>query len=335
MSKINFFKLITTIILLTAIKLSQAATLENALDKPYIAPDLKGISAWINSQPLTLQQLRGKVVLIDFWTYSCINCVRTLPYITAWDKKYRDKGLVIIGVHSPEFPFEKNLDNVKLAVKKYNIQYPVALDNDFATWRNYKNNWWPAHYLIDKNGNVVYTHFGEGGYDVTENNIRMLLGENIIKNMPKAASQIGFFQTPETYLGYDRAERFMSPEPLFGAYLYPEKLRRHQWALKGHWERAAEKITAQKAGDAIQLHFHAKKVFLVMGSENNLPVSAKIYLNGKPIDTAAGKDVKNNELIVERDTLYELVNLPNAQDGTLEIIAQAPGLEAYAFTFGS
>ncbi len=150
--------------------------LEDALPKPYAAPEFTGIAGWLNSQPLTMASLKGKVVLVDFWTYSCINCVRTLPYVTSWDKKYRDKGLVIIGVHSPEFEFEKKTDNIKTALGKYGIAYPVAIDNHLDTWASFKNEYWPEHYLIDKNGQVVYTHFGEGKYNVTENNIRYLLG---------------------------------------------------------------------------------------------------------------------------------------------------------------
>lgn len=154
----------------------QTLQLENGLKKPYSAPEFSGLQGWINSQPLAMSELKGKVVLIDFWTYSCINCIRTLPHLTSWHKEYRDQGLVIIGIHSPEFAFEKDSDKVKKAVKQHGIEYPVALDNNFDTWQKYKNRYWPAYYLINRNGQVVYTHFGEGSYDVTENNIRYLLG---------------------------------------------------------------------------------------------------------------------------------------------------------------
>lgn len=291
---------------------------------PYPAPKIQGISAWINSPPLTIQQLHGKVVLIDFWTYSCINCIRSLPYIKTWDEKYRNQGLVIIGIHSPEFPFEKEVKNVQQALNKYQIKYPVALDNDYITWHNYNNNFWPAHYLINRDGNVVYTHFGEGEYGKTENKIRELLGEKPMKNLPNEQVPISISQTPETYLGYARSERFKTLEPAVNIYQYPEKLQLHEWALKGNWERAAEKITALKSGATIKLHFYAKKVFLVLGSKNNTLISVNILLNGKLIGT------KN----IEHATLYELLNLPEIQEGTVEITAQSPGLEAYAFTFG-
>ncbi|HVY55159.1 MAG TPA: cytochrome c biogenesis protein CcdA, partial [Thermodesulfobacteriota bacterium] len=186
-----------------------AGKLEDALPEPYAAPDFSGIATWINSKPLTMKELRGKVVLIDFWTYSCINCIRTLPYIKSWDEKYRDDGLVIVGVHSPEFEFEKNADNVRKAVASNGIEYPVALDNNFDTWRNFNNRYWPAHYLIDREGRVVYTHFGEGKYDVTENNIRFLLG--LEGDMEKGRSMPAPYstnQTPETYLGYERADSY-------------------------------------------------------------------------------------------------------------------------------
>lgn len=314
------------------------ATLENALSQSYPAPEIQGITAWINSPPLTLQQLKGKVVLIDFWTYSCINCIRTLPYITAWDKKYRDQGLVIIGVHAPEFAFEHDLGNVQDAVTKDDIHYPVALDNNFTTWDNYSNQSWPAHYLIDRDGNVVYTHFGEGDYDVTENNIRVLLGKSPMPmaNAPEQAFDVN--QTPETYLGSDRADRFANPHSIFQTdntpYIFPAELDSDQWALQGDWHIGNQKITALAPGAAIRLHFNAKKVFLVLGSETGQTVTLKLLLNGKPIGNVGGKDVHNNQVVVNSDTLYELVNLPKAQDGVLEIDALSPGVEAYAFTFG-
>ena len=189
--------------------------LQDGLSRPYAAPEFTGLANWINSPPLTMQRLKGKVVLVNFWTYSCINCIRTLPYLTGWDKKYRGQGLVIVGVHAPEFEFEKNLDNVRAAVAQYGIAYPVAQDNGFATWDNFKNSYWPAHYLIDRDGRVVYTHFGEGDYQVTENNIRYLLGlkpakEGEAAEAPAAAVE----ETPETYLGYERADAYAGKTPV-------------------------------------------------------------------------------------------------------------------------
>lgn len=292
--------------------------LENGLSQPYPAPSIQGIDAWINSPPLQIADLKGKVVLIDFWTYSCINCVRTLPYLIAWDAKYRSKGLVIIGIHSPEFPFEQKLSNVQAAVKADNIHYPVALDNNLSTWSNYNNQYWPAHYLIDKNGNVVYTHFGEGDYDITENNIRVLLGENPTKNTTEntvTTESETRYQTPETYLGTERGERFdeLSANPPV-----------NHWTLIGNWEKLPEKIVAQQAGSAIILHFYAQKVFLVLGTAQSQPIIIERYLNGKDIGS----------LKITADTLYQLVNLSKPEDGVLEIKTDSPGLEAYAFTFG-
>lgn len=312
--------------------------IKDALAQPYPTPEIQGISAWINSPPLTMAQLKGKVVLIDFWTYSCINCQRTLPYITAWDKKYRDQGLVIIGVHSPEFAFEHDLNNVQSAVTQFGIHYPVALDNDLTTWQNFNNEYWPAHYLIDKNGKVVYTHFGEGDYDVTENNIRVLLGMKPIVITNQKQEVEGVDETPETYLGYTRADRFANQHALLQStdtlYIFPSELSLNEWALNGHWDQGDEKITALTSGSAIRLHFNAKKVFLVMGSSTGKPITVQLLLNNKPVGNNGGKDVQNSQVVVTSDTLYELLNLPSYQSGILEITAQQPGVIAYAFTFG-
>jgi cytochrome c biogenesis protein CcdA/thiol-disulfide isomerase/thioredoxin len=313
--------------------------LQDGLDKPYPAPNFAGISAWINSNPLTMQQLKGKVVLVDFWTYSCINCVRTLPYITAWDRKYRDQGLVIVGVHSPEFEFEKNIDNVKAAVAHDGIHYPVALDSNLDTWSNFNNRFWPAHYLIDRTGQVVYTHFGEGDYDVTENNIRYLLG---LKGQAAPVAAVNEFspdQTPETYLGYARAHSFASPEnpKLDGerSYSLPAKLAQNEWALRGNWKIQSEKIIAEEKHAALRLNFKARKVFLVLGTASGKPLQASIKLNGVAAGGNAGKDAPQGTVTVERNTLYELIDQQAMKSGLLEIETNAPGLEAYAFTFGS
>jgi cytochrome c biogenesis protein CcdA/thiol-disulfide isomerase/thioredoxin len=311
--------------------------LEEGLGTPYAAPQFVGISAWINSPPLTMQQIKGKVVLVDFWTYSCINCVRTLPYITAWDKKYRDQGLVIVGVHSPEFEFEKNIANVQAAVAHEGIHYPVALDNSLDTWSNFDNRYWPAHYLIDRNGQVVYTHFGEGGYDVTENNIRYLLGLKGAAAPMLAHNAFSPEQTPETYLGYARAESF-ADHAVRGAvhrYRYPAPLAQDQWALSGGWKIAAEKIVATEKDAALRLHFKARKVFLVLGTVDGRPLTARITLNGQPLAGNAGADAAQGMVNVTRNTLYELLDQHEMKNGVLEIQAQQPGLEAYAFTFGS
>jgi cytochrome c biogenesis protein CcdA/thiol-disulfide isomerase/thioredoxin len=305
----------------------QITQLENGLDQTYPAPEFAGITAWLNSPPLTMQSLKGKVVLVDFWTYSCINCIRTLPYITGWDKEYRNRGLVIVGVHAPEFEFEKSQSNVAAALEAHGIHYPVALDNALSTWVNFNNRYWPAHYLIDRAGRVVYTHFGEGEYDVTENNIRFLLG---LKDKAEAEKEITpqAGQTPETYLGYARAARFGGESPFVrdrkSAYHLPETLPANNWALGGDWEIRGEKIISGGKGATLRLNFTAQKVFLVLGSATDKPLHITLRLNGKP----AGS------MTIDRHKLYELISQKSFGAGLLEIEADAPGLEAYAFTFG-
>lgn len=298
-----------------------SAELIDGLTQPYKAPEINGITHWLNSEPLTLQALRGKVVLVDFWTYSCINCIRTLPHIKAWYEKYKDQGLVVIGVHAPEFAFEGDIDNVKNAVKKFGVSYPVAMDNDFSTWRSFKNQYWPAHYLINKNGEVVYTHFGEGRYDVTENNIRYLLGLDNV-SMAQTAPPTSRLQTPETYLGASRAERMSEANPL----------PIHHWQLNGQWQREAEYSESKSAGDTLTLHFGGKKVFLVMESADSQARTAQITVDGKPVTTI---DTKDGIVTVDKARLYELYNGSAFTDGLLTITAQQPGLRVYAFTFES
>ncbi len=312
-------------------------SLIDGIEKPYKVPDLVGLDAWINSPPLQWSDLKGKVVLIDFWTYSCINCIRTLPYLKDWYAKYHDQGFEIIGVHSPEFQFEHDLNNVKNAVVKEGILYPVALDNEFKTWRNFHNEYWPAHYLINKKGDVVYVHFGEGEYDVTENNIRYLLGLKgpMIEN--NVAESYSTSQTPETYFGYDRGERFSSPDVISKnqamTYSYPTQLSAHHWALQGKWNVYPDKIVAANAGASLRFHFIAKNVYAVMGAPAH-PVNVKLTLDGKPITTDNGSDVKNSLIKVSSQQLYALIQLKNGDAGTVEMTAESPGLEIYTFTFG-
>ena len=318
---------------------SASGKILNPVAAPYTAPEIKGIEAWINTRPLTIQNLRGKVVLVDFWTYSCVNCLRTLPYLKDWHQKYHDKGLVIIGIHAPEFEFEKKLSNVQTAVQRNGILYPVGLDNKLVTWQNFSNSYWPAHYLINQQGQVVYTHFGEGDYDVTEQNIRTLLGVTArptSSNVTVKQGEAGIGQTPETYLGYDRAERFASNQPLrTGTFTFPDFLSVHSWALKGPWKIDREKIISSQAGSTLRLNFYARKVFLVLGTAGDKPVKARLFLNGKPLLKANGEDVINAELTIKNHTLYELISLPKTQNAQLDIQAETPGLEAYAFTFSS
>lgn len=307
--------------------------LEHGLWRPYKAPELAGIQDWINSPPLNLNDLKGKVVLIDFWTYSCINCMRTIPYLNDWYKKYQDKGLVIIGVHTPEFDFEKDLNNVKQAVRQDGIHYPVALDNQFMTWTNFDNHYWPAQYLIDPKGRVVYTHFGEGDDDIIENNIRFLLGMTnltqsgpLIKPQPFYAS---FQETPETYLGYGRADHDNAPaliQDKVSEYAFPEKLADNSWALQGAWQVSEDRIISAKANAALNIHFKARQVFVVMGNATNNPIKVTLTLNGKPIDTSP--------IEVKQHQLYPVLELKQFDSGILALKASNPGLEIYTLTFG-
>ncbi len=319
---------------------AQAAAIEHGIDTPYVAPAITGIASWVNSEPLTNESLRGKVVLIDFWTYSCINCIRTLPHLKEWDAKYRDKGLVIIGVHSPEFDFERDPKNVAQAVKRFGITYPVALDSQMKTWNAFKNNYWPAHYLIDRNGQVVYTHFGEGEYDVTERNIQTLLGAGG-KIETKAEAVSTRDQSPETYLGTTRATNFGSPEgfpgPLSGDmrdFTFPTKLKPNNWALSGRWDATPEFVRLNQPGGALRYAFRAGKVFLVMGpATDGKPVKVDVLLDGKPAGANAGHD--GATIAVDSERLYELLDFHGeAASGILELRPQTPGVQIYAFTFG-
>ncbi|PWY55173.1 cytochrome C biogenesis protein [Legionella qingyii] len=317
----------------TGIKTSNS--LINGLWFTYPAPPIQGIDAWINSPALGLVDLHGKVVLIDFWTYSCINCLRTIPYIKDWYHRYHDKGLVIIGIHTPEFDFEKKLDNVKAAVERYGIVYPVALDNQFVTWRNYQNHYWPAHYLINKKGYVVYRHFGEGEYDVMENNIRFLLGIKDLSTL-KSLKEISFnlSQTPETYLGYAKADSDYSPELIKDKttqYHFSDKLPSNAWSLNGLWQVNAENIVSAEANAGLKIHFMARKVYAVMGNNTANPITVKVILT----DSISGKKLQERMLVVDKYSIYELLSQKRFTDGYLQIITHDPGFKVYTFTFGS
>lgn len=314
------------------------ASLISDLSSPYKAPSIEGIDAWINSKPLSMDDLKGKVVLVDFWAYSCINCIRTFPYLKSWYAKYRAEGFEIVGIHTPEFDFEKKLENVQNAVKRNGILYPVALDNQFKTWNNFSNHFWPAHYLINKQGEVVYTHFGEGHYDVTENNIRFLLGMKAIENkvsQPLVEEDNG--QTPETYLGFSRAESRFSPSLIHNKdalYQYKEPLIVNAWGLDGAWKVEEQLIRSVQPNASLKLHFKAKQVYMVMGNSSNKPIEVKVLLNGKPIAQGAGKDVHEGKIMVDGYALYEVVSLPVFGESFVELVASAPGLTVYTFTFG-
>lgn len=322
-------------------KVQFATSLQNPLIHPYHAPEFAASNVWLNTpdgKPITMSSLKGKVVLVDFWTYSCINCIRTLPYINAWYSKYHDKGLVIIGVHSPEFEFEKNKANVLQAISSDGIKYPVAMDNNLDTWSNFNNQYWPAHYLIDKNGDVVYTHFGEGDYLETENNIRVLLGLNPTDSNETNNMSLNQSQTPETYLGYTRASSFANKgdarSDISSIYEFPDYLSMNEWALSGKWLISGQCITSEAANTKLELRFDARHVYLVLGTVDKNPIDLTLKLNGKPVGVLAGKDVVNGIVKVNENRLYELIDQGNPASGLLEISIPKPGLEAYAFTFG-
>ncbi|KTC90674.1 redoxin domain-containing protein [Fluoribacter dumoffii] len=317
----------------TGIKTSNS--LINGLWFSYPAPPVQGIDAWINSPPLDLSDLHGKVILIDFWTYSCINCLRTLPYIKDWYSRYHEKGLVIIGIHTPEFDFEKNLEHVRAAVKQYGILYPVALDNQFVTWRNYHNHFWPAHFLINKKGYVVYKHFGEGEYDVMENNIRFLLGVKDLATLRSLkGTSFNLTQTPETYLGYTKADPYYSPKftkDRTTQYHFPSELSINEWGLDGLWQVTAEHVMSEEANAAIKIHFNARKVYAVMGNSATKPIKVQVILT----DEQSGKKIQAKSLLIDKYSLYELVSQNKFTSGNLQIITNEPGLKIYTFTFGS
>ena len=318
-----------------------ATALQQGLYNPYKAPDLMGITAWVNGSTYTLSDLRGKVTLIDFWTYSCINCLRTIPYLNAFYAQYHEKGLHIIGVHSPEFAFEKDLANVEAAVKSNGIKYPVALDNNFATWLQYHNHYWPAQYLIDQEGNVVYQHFGEGNEEILENNIRYLLHikGNVVAETHHEETNHTYALTPETYLGYERSSRDNRPKDYVydkpTAYHFPKTLPTNAWALDGEWQVLEDHIVALKPNATLKIHFNARKLYLVMGSDLGMPISALVFLNGKLLSKHEGKEVKQGVMSIQAHTLYALLDLDQVEDGELEVKILSPGLSIYTITFGA
>ncbi len=315
------------------------------IEKPYAAPELKGIQYWINSDPLTLASLKGKVVLIDFWTYSCINCVRTQPYLNKWYDKYKDDGLVIIGAHAPEFAFEKVSENVRNAVKEAKIKYPVALDNDFATWQAYNNQFWPAKYLIDKDGRVRYTHFGEGKYDETEGVIQTLLkeaGRSVTDKIDQdnGATPVQKGQSPEIYLGYERGQNFANADQFKQdqtvSYTLSDKLSEPEWSLGGSWQVGGKESVATGDNSVLRVKFTAKEVYLVMNGPSDKPVTLK--LNGQPItsNTIGGSDVDaDGQVHLNGARLYRLIKLPTfTKDAILDITVPS-GTTINAFTFGA
>jgi cytochrome c biogenesis protein CcdA/thiol-disulfide isomerase/thioredoxin len=301
---------------------------EERLDDYGPAPDFTAVEEWVNSPPLTIAGLRGKVVLLDFWTYSCINCLRTLPYIRAWHDEYRDDGLVIVGVHTPEFAFEREADNVRRAVRDLGIEYPVALDNEYGTWEAFQNRYWPAKYFVDRRGRLRYVHFGEGDYEESERVIRGLLAEDVsgplVSDKLEDETPSGE-QTPETYLGYQRLDRFVGSQLLpdeEAEYSIPKFVPLHGVAYGGRWTVEGERIVA---GDhaRLRLAFHGRNVFLVLGTDGDRR-TVEVTLDEEPVGTVQ----------VTQDDLYTLARIPGDKRDHVLDLSFSPGTEAYAFTFG-
>jgi cytochrome c biogenesis protein CcdA/thiol-disulfide isomerase/thioredoxin len=302
-----------------------------------LAPDFVGISRWFNTSPLTIDQLRNKVVLVDFWTYSCINCVRTLPYLKNWYAKYKDQGFVLIGVHTPEFEFEKNPLNVQDAIKRFGIEYPVALDDHYSTWQAYHNRYWPAHYLINKDGIIYHVHFGEGAYLQTENAIRTLLGlpELTEKEIPESIKM----QTPEIYLGFSRAMHYQPTISLqknaTALYDYKGHLADNRVGLRGSWHIASESITSQSDDARLDLNFIANRIYLVMSSPEQ--ASIQVLLDGKPLEKKYyTTDINDAGFITVKDSrMYDIVDLKGIDGRHVLTLILPKGVSLYAFTFGS
>ena len=335
-----------------AMRMSGPSSTTQALPDEGIAPSLDGATQWINSKPLGEQDLRGKVVLVDFWTYSCINCLRTLPYVKAWAEKYRDQGLIVIGVHAPEFAFERDIGNVSKAMKDLGISYPVAVDNQYAIWRAFRNQYWPAHYFIDATGRIRHHHFGEGGYAESERVIQQLLKEagstrsamgltQVDAGGVQSAASMDEVASPETYLGYERAENFTSiPQAVHDrttTYLEPQEPRLNTWGLAGQWMVGAESALLTGASGRIVYRFKARDLHLVLSpGPDGKPVRFKVSIDGKPPGDAHGVDVASNGSgTVTGQRLYQLVRQSGAvAEHTFSIEFLDSGVSAYAFTFG-
>ena len=314
-------------------------------------PSLSGAEEWLNSAPLTPEGLKGKVVLIDFWTYSCINCLRAIPYVRAWAEKYKDHGLVVIGVHTPEFAFERKVSNVRAAVADLKIGYPVAIDNEYKIWRAFDNQYWPAHYFIDAQGRIRYHHFGEGEYDQSERVIQQLLAEagdegyspalvSVAASGAQAPPDESDVKSPETYVGYNRADNFVSP----GGIVEDENhdyaaapLQLNQWSLSGDWTVGAENAALNKQDGRIAYRFHARDLHLVLGpAADNKPVRFRVSIDGAAPGKNHGADIDaDGQGVVDGQRLYQLIRQSGAiSDRTFEIEFLDPGVQAYAFTFG-
>jgi thiol-disulfide isomerase/thioredoxin len=316
-----------------------------------LAP-FEGATGWLNSPPLTATGLRGKVVLVDFWTYTCINWLRTLSYIRAWAEKYKDQGLVVVGVHTPEFPFEHDIENVREAANDMRVEYPIALDSDYAVWHAFSNRYWPAVYIADAEGQIRHQQFGEGQYEECERVIQRLLreagsegvGDDLVSVAPdgfEAQADWTNLGSPESYLGYERAQDFASPggaafdEPR--TYVTPDSLKLNRWALSGDWTIEAGASVLNRADGGIAFRFHARDVHLVMRQrERDASAPFRVLVDGEPPGDAHGLDVdEQGHGTLVQPRLYQLIReRGSVTDRTFEITFLVPGVEAYAFTFG-
>jgi thiol-disulfide isomerase/thioredoxin len=307
-------------------------------------PSLGGATGWLNSEPLDPAGLRDSVVLVDFWTLTCINWLRTEPYIRAWSRAYRDDGLVVIGVHTPEFSFEHELDLVRQATQEREIDYPVAADNDYAIWSAFDNHYWPALYFVDREGLIRDQHFGEGRYEQSERLIQRLLGVDrelvsVAGVGVEAEADWDNLRTPETYLGYGRGERFALRTAAYNeraTYELPERLHLNQWALRGEWTLGPEKVALDEAGGSIAFRFRARDAHLVLAPGARGPIPFRLLLDGEAPGRAHGVDVdEDGNGVLGDGRLYQLVRVPDSiHDRTVEITFLEPGAEAYVFTFG-
>jgi thiol-disulfide isomerase/thioredoxin len=315
-------------------------------------PSFGGATTWLNSQPLTPDGLRGKVVLVEFWTYTCINWLRTLPYARAWSEKYRDQGLVVIGVHTPEFPFEKDLENVRRAVKDMQIKYPVAIDSDYAVWRAFENNYWPALYFVDAAGHIRHHRFGEDDYERSEMVIQQLLAGTGVSGISQelvsvegdgaeAAPDWDSLKSPENYVGYQRTERFASPGGVLEGsrriYSVPAQLRLNEWALSGAWTVNMGSTVLNEPDGRMAYRFQARDLHLVMGpAARGASVRFRVLIDGQPPGAAHGVDIDDQGTgTVAEQRLYQLIRQPAPiVDRLFEIEFLDPGVEAFAFTFG-
>jgi thiol-disulfide isomerase/thioredoxin len=314
-------------------------------------PSFEGATAWINSSPLTPKGLRGSVVAVDFWTYTCINWLRSLPYVRAWSDKYKSSGLVVIGVHTPEFPFEHTIANVRRAAKDMRVDYPIAVDSDYAIWRAFDNHYWPALYLVDAKGRIRYHHFGEGAYDESERNIQQLLAEagashisrELVSVDPRgleAAADWDSLRSAENYLGHDRTDGFASPGSVAVArprvYALPTRLALNHWALAGAWTVGKGAVALHQPNGRIAYRFHARDLHLVMGPSAGGSVRFRVRIDGQPPGAAHGGDVdEQGDGVVKEPRLYQLVRQSRPiADRQFEIEFLDAGVEAFSFTFG-